>query len=118
MDDAPVDRLAAAIEAQTDLLRSMMPKRESSRVRLKPLKRMSAISFVEGIPGLRERVRRVPSGAVEADGDELLVTCPCGGHPVVETVLAECPGDCGRWYIGRAGHAFVIYGDMEMPVAG
>lgn len=86
--------------------------------RLKP-QRLTFAKFVDHIPGLAERVRKVPSSAVvdesQKPGEETAnVQCPCGAHPVAEEHLTECPGKCGRWYIYNAA-VYVVYGSMEPP---
>lgn len=86
--------------------------------RLKPQK-LDFVMFVKHIPGLAERVRKVPASAVVdehiAPGNETAnVECPCGGHPVAEVHLTECPGKCGRWYIFRDA-VYVVYGEMDPP---
>lgn len=71
-------------------------------------------TFLEAIGGV-EHVREAPSSAiVEERENEVLVQCPCGGHPVVEPDipwgLTKCVG-CERSYKVTRGRLFVVYGD-------
>lgn len=69
-----------------------------------------------------EHLRKVPSRAVEEQGrddagDYSLVNCPCGGHPVVRALIAQCPGGCERWYVAPGAQVWVVYAGMEPPSA-
>lgn len=91
---------------------------EPRRFPLPEIKRMTASRILFGLPGFGERVRRVPARAVlegDAEGAELLIECPCSARPIVTTVIAPCPGECERWYVGAQGYAYVVYGGMAVP---
>lgn len=68
------------------------------------------------------RVRRVPSAAVVEEGDDDdgpfgMVTCPCGGRPIVRSVLEPCVGDCDRYYVRfDGGMVFVAYAGEPPPL--
>lgn len=66
------------------------------------------------------RVREVPQLAIAEDGVDdqgayALLSCPCGGQPIVREGLEKCVG-CERYYTLTApGCLHVVYGAMEPP---
>lgn len=79
-------------------------------------RRLDFLTFVRAAPQLAERVRKVPAHAIDDSvEDGAMVTCPCGGKPVVPDTLIRCPGDCGRWYVWwRSRWVYVAY-EGEIP---
>ena len=58
---------------------------------------------------LARRMRRVPDSHIGAHGRE--VRCVCSGEillDAVEHLWHECPGSCGRWFVGDESGVWAV----------
>lgn len=97
--------LREAIEGHLRLQQAEQARRappEIPRLRNGPPRRLGLRGLL-GSPAVRSGVAEnfqteIPHEFWQPDGDDALVSCPCGETPVVgRELLAEC--DCGRWFL-------------------
>lgn len=119
-DDDPqlseaINRLASVAEGQ--LAEQRHVRREAERLdpervaeftaRKRPLRRLSAISFMKGITGFADQFIPVPEEYVKSTVGMATIACPCGTETNAENgSLTKCEG-CERIFLHAARITYV-----------
>jgi hypothetical protein len=77
---------------------------------------MRATLFMRAIPGLFEQWTTVPRRFYQRDNDDgsaIVMKCPCGGRPRLDTgATLRCPNGCNRVY-SYAGRGRLLVAQAE-----